>query len=282
MLNQDEVLKPLSAGIIPAFEKDSALKDLIKLYRHVTGLSSEQNTLFLLGIEQLFNERPLSSEIKSFNDFFNYALLFDREKNGVNRFFDAALGLRSLGNMAKLDQINEDDGEESMRVKGSYEYSHTQIHYSILLDLFNYLLPEENSTIVDIGSGFGRVGLFLGLCFPKVNYLGYEIVAQRVECALKVTKQNNLNNIKFETENILDSGFVIPGADIYYLYDPLDKAGLELFSEKIKDKKNFKLVAIGGYDDFLIEFFDGLPWLDKTKSLNDDYFKTKLQIFTSK
>lgn len=287
MINRDEVLENLSKGIIPVLDKGS-LSSFITLYRELTATNTEWSETFLLAVEQYFHTHDLSKDISKFEDFFKLALYFDRDKNSINRFFDAVLGLKSLGTMTKNDQIVEETIPESngIRISGSFEYSHTQTHYSLLIDIFNYLMPEENIQIIDIGSGFGRTGAFVGLCFPTVKFLGFEIVESRVECSRQVANRNGFNNIRYETQNVLETEFRLPHGDIYYFYDPLDEEYLEEIIQQLKASRErgappFKIVALGGYDDKILEVFNSQEWLKPIRNLEDEYFKQKGYIYQS-
>ena len=204
MVNLANIISLLDEGVIPSFKETTAL-NLASTYKEISTLSHKNSDLFLLGVEKFYEEKSLGEEIRSFDDFFELALIFDRDKNSINRFFDACLGLRTIGNLAKFDQIVQEKQsgiEKDQRVRGSFEYAHTQTHYSLLMDIFNYLRPASKSSIVDVGAGFGRVGFFLNLCFPELNYLGLEIVQERVECAEKISKKNNrLKSINFYSWN---------------------------------------------------------------------------------
>lgn len=285
-----DITDSLSKGLIPDIGNDLSIIDLAHLFLKVAKLSSEAENLLLLGIENHFIGKPIPKEVLGLNNFFRLASTFERDKNGVNRFFDALLGLRSLGNLAKFDQITEEklspDKSSPMRIRGSFEYSHTQSHYSILFDLFNYLNPSPGELVVDLGSGFGRLGSFISMCFPEVSYLGLELIEKRVECSKKIALKNNFENIKYQVQDILDQSFVMPNADCYFFYDPLEQEDLINFTKKMElaqkiNARNFKILAVEGYDDFIIKHFSSLDWLRLEKSFADKQLKQSYCIFSS-
>lgn len=280
------VQKQLEARQVPNIPADIEVTKLISYYTDLT--NADHSELFLLGIENLYTANQIPESVKGFDNFFKISQFFDLKKNLINRFFDAVLGLRTLGNNAKLDQIMEEKTNskelEPMRVRGSFEYSHTQCHYSLLIDIFNYLRPTSKELLVDIGSGFGRVGHFLALCFPSTRYLGFELVDTRVQCSKRVAHKNNFSNCEYVTQDLLSEDFAIPHANYYFFYDPLDKDDLKKFSKKMFQQQQinqdqFRIIALSGYDDYLIKHFSSLEWLRVEKVFKDDYFKETGSIF---
>lgn len=284
------VIEQLNNGIVPTIPENIDFISLIEFYKDQTDATTSD--LFLLGIENYFKKHPLPSEVQGFDHFFSSCQLFDRNKNLINRFMDAVTGIRSMANNIKFNQVLEEKGNpgdlESMRVRGSFEYSHTQCHYSLLLDIFNYIRPSQNELLIDVGSGFGRVGHFLGLCFPDTKYIGYEIVDQRVQCANDIAAKNKLNHLEFHTQDILAPEFALPNGQYYFLYDPLDKEGLTKFTDRLykqfqMNQKDFRIIALSGYDEYILEHFSNLDWLLAEKNLKDEYFKNSGVIYkTSK
>jgi len=280
MVTLANIISLLDEGVIPSF-KDTTAINLASTYKELASLDHKNSDLFLLGVEKYYEEVKLNDEIQNFEDFFELALVFDRDKNSINRFFDACLGLRTIGNLAKFDQIVQEKQsgiEEDQRVRGSFEYAHTQTHYSLLIDIFNYLRPAPKTRIIDIGSGFGRVGFFLNLCFPELSYLGLEVVQERVECAQKIGSKNSFKNCKFQVQNLAEENYVLPKADYYYFYDPLNekdlkKVVLDLENQHKHNAAKFSIIALSGYDDFLLEHLKDQSWLQVVRTLEDNFFK---------
>ncbi|MFT6069038.1 MAG: precorrin-6B methylase 2 [Bacteriovoracaceae bacterium] len=281
-----DLLTKIEHGTNPLAELKPSLRELAFHFNEATRKDETLGWVILSEVEKYYQNTLLKDEIRSFNDFFKLAALFDRDQNSINRFFDSILGLYSPASETKLIQIAKEkkdlEEKQSMRVRGSFEYSHTQTHYSILMDLFNYLSPESGESFIDIGSGFGRVGLFIGLCFPDLKYQGYELVEERVNCADTVRLRNQFKNIDFKTQDLLDPSFEIPSADYYFLYDPLEKEDLKNFYLKLKSKPSHKIIAFEGYDDFILEHLNSCPWLREVKRFQSEYFKQTGAIYESK
>ena len=276
MQESKKILESIKTGSNPFIEDKISLMELTAFYLEETRIDEASGPYILKACEEYFDKILIKDQLASFKEFFKLASLFQRDKNSINRFFDSILGLYSSASEAKLLQIAlEKKGlteTHSMRVRGSFEYSHTQTHYSILMDLFNYLAPIKGERFTDIGSGFGRVGMFIGLCFPELRYTGFELVEDRVTCSIKAQMRNQFNNLDFQTKDLLKDDFKLPPSDYYFFYDPFDIENLSKFYQSHLDKPNLKIIAFEGYDDSILNFFDSCKRLSKVKVFQDDYF----------
>lgn len=112
-----------------------------------------------------------------------------------------------------------------------------QSGYSTVLTALRYLSPSSGMRIVDLGSGYGRVGIVVGLMRPDLDFIGYEYVPHRVEISSTCAERLGLQErVHFYTQDLSLKDFQIPEADIYYLYDP--------FSEETYGHVLSQLVAI--------------------------------------
>lgn len=84
------------------------------------------------------------------------------------------------------------------------------------LSFFTAISPKK---IVDLGAGYGRVGIVMQALFPDAEFLGLEILDVRINEALRIFERLGIKNCAMENKNILDEDFVIPQADIYFIYD---------------------------------------------------------------
>jgi predicted RNA methylase len=123
---------------------------------------------------------------------------------------------------------------------------------SSYLSLFLALnqLPRRPSLMIDLGSGYGRVGLVAGLFNSDWSFQGYEYVEHRVRTAQNASERLGLNpRVRFSTQNLSASDFELPAADVYYLYDPFSKATYErvlLSINKNRLVRRTLVVAKGG------------------------------------
>ncbi len=94
-----------------------------------------------------------------------------------------------------------------------------QTPYSELLEILERVSPLPGSLWVDVGAGYGRMALVLAARFPEVGFLGFELVAERVEEARRVWAQFELPRARIETADMASPEFRWPEADGYFLYD---------------------------------------------------------------
>lgn len=146
---------------------------------------------------------------------------------------DLHLGLsmyRTFDRMDELFNLNyradegmKQDLENSERL---YEGAGVGVQsgYSTVLTALEKLQPSAGSRFIDLGSGYGRVGLVVGLMRPDLNFIGYEFVQHRVDIANTSTQNLGLEDrVHFVTQDLSHRDFQIPEAEIYYMYDPFSE-----------------------------------------------------------
>lgn len=139
-----------------------------------------------------------------------------------------------------------------------------QSGYSTVLLALSNLRPELNASIIDLGSGFGRVGLIFSLLRPDIKFTGYEYVEERVTNSNSASKSFEIqNNLKFFTQDLSDKEFILPVADIYYLYDPFTQETYDFILEQIlalSKKQGIKVVTKGNARQQLIDIAKDNQW----------------------
>jgi 16S rRNA G527 N7-methylase RsmG len=121
---------------------------------------------------------------------------------------------------------------------------YSEIHHFLSCFMKNY----HPSTVVDLGAGYGRVGIVMNALYPKAKFIGYEILEARLREAQRVFEKLELNNCEMRLQNLLDFNFEIPQADIYFIYDFSQSFDLRLILDKFTQKlegDQFFLIAKG-------------------------------------
>lgn len=134
---------------------------------------------------------------------------------------DEVLGLNYEPELGMIDEIELDkDSTERLYAGGGVG---VQSGYSTVLTALRNLDLKSGDRVIDLGSGYGRVGLVMGLLRPDVVCIGYEYVEHRVEMASAISKRLGLeNHVQFFTCDLSSPDFKIPDAEVYYLYDPFN------------------------------------------------------------
>ncbi len=131
-----------------------------------------------------------------------------------------------------------------------------QTPYNDIYEALLYLKQFNIKEIIDIGAGYGRVGLVMNSIFPKASFLGYEILKQREREANRVFASLEMNNCEIKLKNVLDDDFKLPMAQIYFIYDfsELDDLCtiLDVLSKRLSDHQFF-LITRGDRIDYLLQ-----------------------------
>ncbi len=126
----------------------------------------------------------------------------------------------------------------------------------------------EGSTLVGLGSGYPRMGVFLGLSYPNLEYNGYEIAPERVQVSQQVVRNLELTNVHYEERNLNRTGSLPEDGNIYFIYDSFGINTRDFVIDelqKLGQKKSFYLVVVDGYT------YDLRIRLPKEKWLNRIY-----------
>lgn len=123
-----------------------------------------------------------------------------------------------------------------------------QTPYNEIAEFLGLFLNNKPTTVVDLGAGYGRVGIVTNALYPKAKFIGYEILQERIDEARRIFELHGLQNCSMVLENILDPDFEIPEADIYFIYDFSEPKDLLVLMHKLLAKKrdrNFFIIAKG-------------------------------------
>lgn len=145
------------------------------------------------------------------------------------------------------------------------------------LDLINKFLNSRDDieSLCDLGSGTGRALLYIALeADRKIDYLGLELVSNRVEFTNSIASHFQLGHLNFKTSNFLETPQDFQGYDAYYLYDPVGTDDVSLlisyFAKMIQDGAKFYIIFISGWDDLMhnaLNDLTGLKMISTHKSL---------------
>lgn len=134
---------------------------------------------------------------------------------------------------------------------------------SIILALENCeLKPGHN--VIDLGSGYGRVGLVCALLRPDVDFVGYEYVQHRVDISNQSCEKLGLEaNLSFKTQDLSLDTFIIPDASAYYLYDPFtEETYRHVLAQIIKVSQRQKVIIVtkGNARNWLMDIAKERQW----------------------
>lgn len=118
-----------------------------------------------------------------------------------------------------------------------------QSSYATILLALRYLNLTKGSRFVDLGSGYGRVGLVVGLMRPDIQFIGYEFVKERVDIANKARDLLHLEkNVQFIAQDL--STFKIPVADTYYIFDSFTDVSYAVIMDQLQEMTLNKRITV--------------------------------------
>lgn len=83
-----------------------------------------------------------------------------------------------------------------IRSYGVHRFEFGDLPYSLIRELMRKVNPGPRTSMLDLGSGYGRIGLYGALMF-QTRYTGIEIVAERVAAAQRAARELKLPDVEF-------------------------------------------------------------------------------------
>jgi hypothetical protein len=170
--------------------------------------------------------------------------------------WDELLGFDILAVEKELYSKDPYDEDYSSRAWMGLPFQTLQTPYSEIVAILNLFKEFDVKEIVDLGAGYGRVGLMVKLMCPGWNFVGYEMVEERVREAKRVYQLQGLDPLALQKKNIIKKDFSLPQADIYFIYDFSDPTDLKIILDQMtKDlfQKEYFLIAKGKAINSLIQ-----------------------------
>ncbi len=137
-----------------------------------------------------------------------------------------------------------------------------QTPYSEIHEMVKRLKPQDHELWLDLGAAYGRMGIFLGFLYPKVRFIGYEYVSERVCEANRVFQDWKLESVVMKQADLATESFQVEQADLYFIYDFGSKTDVYRVLEKLRliaQTKKIRVIARGrGVRNWILMDF---PWL---------------------
>lgn len=94
-----------------------------------------------------------------------------------------------------------------------------QTPYSECLRILQLLKIKPYQHVIDLGAAYGRMGIIIGGLYIKNSFIGYEYVKARVDEGNRIFKELGFARSQLIEQDLFDSQFELPEADIYFIYD---------------------------------------------------------------
>ena len=146
-----------------------------------------------------------------------------------------------------------------------------QTPYPEIRMMLSKLDLQFGQKIIDLGTGYGRMGLVIGHFYPEVEFTGYEVSTERVNEGRRILDKIGLDFARAKSEgiqllqaDISSGGFEIPAVDVYFIYDFGDLESIIRVIDQLKQismRQPIRVVGRGRRTRDHIERHE--PWLSQ-------------------
>lgn len=154
-----------------------------------------------------------------------------------------------------------------------------QTPYSEILEMLQFMKPQNFDHWIDFGAAYGRMGIVIGLFYPHMQFTGYEINQARVDEGNRIFHQCQLKNASLICQDISEENFQIENANVFFIYDFGSREDIYILLNKLKEKarqQSIKVITRGrGCRQWIMLDF---PWL---ANINTPIHFEHWSIFTS-
>jgi hypothetical protein len=167
-------------------------------------------------------------------------LALDRETAPiVDAELDAVLGLRVAAVEARLDTLRLLDRH------GVQRFDQGDLAYEVVRAFYRALEPEITARpglgLLDLGSGYGRFGLYGGLRHGLVAH-GLELVPERADEAGRAARALGLAHVTFEAGDLLTAPW--PAADVYCMMNAVLPRLLPPVLARLEDEARRRRIVV--------------------------------------
>ncbi len=145
--------------------------------------------------------------------------------------------------------------------------------YSELLRLVRGLALSPGDLVIDLGAGYGRLGLVLRALHPDVRFRGYELVHERVVEGNRVLRRHGCTTAELVLQDLTADDFFLPPAQFYFLYDYGKVEHIRRTLNQLAtlaDHSRFTVIARGKGSRSIIDLEH--PWLSRTEGPVEDHY----------
>lgn len=180
----------------------------------------------------------------------------------------SARSLRPEGNLTNLSEVLHSGNQTWVGL----DPQTLNTPYHELIEICHLIDAQDGDLVVDLGAGYGRLGVVLDSYYPKVKFMGYELVSERVVEGNRNFTAQGCSNAQMIEQDLLADDFVIPEARVYFLYDFGKTGHIRTVLNKLEtlaDKNHrFTLVARGKGSRSIIDH--EYHWLTSVGEINTE------------
>jgi hypothetical protein len=133
--------------------------------------------------------------------------------------------------------------------------------------------------VVDLGAGYGRLGFVLQRHFPEVEFLGLELVAERVREGQAALQRFGAGNARLVVADLADPAFRVPEAAVYFIYDFGVRAAIAKVLDEMRGIAGRRAITVVGRGRAIRDQIErGHPWLGE---VNPPFHRPHFSIYCS-
>lgn len=180
-------------------------------------------------------------------------LSYDEEKK-LSAEIDGQLGFR----------YSDETTPERTETAQTWSHLSPQVFQTPYPELHRIILeadPDSKAkTWVDLGAAYGRLGLLLSVHRSEANFIGIEVLSERVEEAHRVYKIHSVPTAGMRRGDCAQDP--LPRADIYFIYDFGHESDVNSALEKLRDHARTQPVKVVGRGRRVRDLIEKQhPWL---------------------
>lgn len=187
-------------------------------------------------------------------------------------FMDSLIGLdtRKLEKEEARQLSNKDHWHEKGISTNSKDGIGLGQRHDFWFSAHSYLIRELKlahdlnvKTIVDLGTGTGRLGLLAGFLYPEMKFIGLDLFGPRIKAGQAAAKRFGFSDrIQLKIQDLLDESKPLPVADYYYIYGPTNS---DVINNQVVNRLRpifaERLTFISSLHHVTTSILDGKPWL---------------------
>jgi len=138
-----------------------------------------------------------------------------------------------------------------------------QTPYADILKMLQMMKLKPFQTVVDLGAAYGRMGVVIGALYVKSFFIGHEYIKARVEEGNRIFRNLDFNKCRLEVADLSKSDYVLPEADIFFIYDFGDVEHIQKILFKLQHLSKIRHLKIGVKGKFTKELISKFhPWME--------------------
>ena len=123
---------------------------------------------------------------------------------------------------------------------------------------------KPGTTVSDIGCAYGRMAHVLAKAYPEARFIGIESVESRIQEARRVSDIHKLGQSQWTAADFKDSAFLLPEADIFFVYDSSTTQALQNLLQKLRARAQTTPITVVGRGRRIRDLIEREePWLSQ-------------------